>query len=303
VIATIVSPAGNTSSLEHAIWLSLLVVVTLGLTLALPVTQNVLDPVRDLIGATQRIASGDLSADVPVTSTDELGALAAGFNEMIDGLRERERLREELRASRARIVAAGDAARRRVERDLHDGAQQRLLVVGLKLRLARRELERQPDSARVHLLDVQQELDAALAELRSLAHGIYPGILESDGIAGAIGDAARLAAIPTNVDCAGVGRYRRELEAAVYFCCLEALQNAAKHAGADAQVTVKVSQMNGHLEFEVADDGVGYDMETEVHGEGGLNMRDRIGALGGTLDIRSAPGQGTTVAGTIPVGS
>jgi signal transduction histidine kinase len=302
VVVAVTLPAGGTASLERAVWLSLLVIATLGLTLALPVTQNALDPVRDLIDATHRIASGDLSADVPVTSTDELGELAAGFNEMIDGLRERERLREELRTSRARIVAAGDAARRRVERDLHDGAQQRLLVVGLKLRLARRELDRHPGSARVHLLDVQEELDAALAELRSLAHGIYPGILESDGLTGAIVDAARLAAIPTNVDCEGVGRYRRELEAAVYFCCLEALQNAAKHAGADARVFVKLSQTNGHLEFKIADDGVGFRMDADHRGTGQLNMRDRIGALGGTLAIHSKPGQGTIVAGTVPVG-
>jgi signal transduction histidine kinase len=301
VVVAIALPPGGTASLERAVWLSLLVIATLGLTLALPVTQNALDPVRDLIGATQRIAAGDLSADVPVTSTDELGELAASFNEMIDGLRERERLRDELRASRARIVAAGDAARRRVERDLHDGAQQRLLVVGLKLRLARRQLDHDPDSARLHLQELQGELNAALAELRSLAHGIYPGILESDGLPGAIVDAGKLATIPTSVECEGVGRYRRELEAAVYFCCLEALQNAAKHAGADARAFVKISQSNGHLEFKVADDGVGYRMGVDHRGTGQLNMRDRIGALGGTLAIHSKPGKGTVVAGTVPV--
>jgi signal transduction histidine kinase len=302
VIVAVTLPAGSSSSaLNRAIGEVVLVVATLGLALALPVTQNALDPVRDLIEGTHRVAAGDLSAEVPVTSTDELGELAASFNEMIEGLRERESLRKELQASRARIVAAGDAARRQVERDLHDGAQQRLVLFGLKLGLARRQLDDDSSGAAALIDELRGDLDSALTELRDLAHGIYPVALENEGIAGALKDAAQLAAIPTRVECDGVARHRPELEAAVYFCCLEALQNAAKHAGEGARATVALAERHEALRFEVADDGAGFDPTVATASSGLQNMTDRIGALGGEVALRSAPGEGTTVSGMIPL--
>jgi signal transduction histidine kinase len=301
VIVVATFPVGHTPTVERAIWESVLIVATFGLAVALPVTQNALDPVRDLIEGTHQVASGDLSAEVPVTSTDELGELAASFNEMIGGLRERESLREELQASRARIVAAADAARRRVERDLHDGAQQRLVLIGLKLGLARRQLDSDPPAVAKLLDELRGDLDVALSDLRDLAHGIYPAVLENEGLPGALRDAAELAAIPTKVECDGVGRHRPELEAAIYFCCLEALQNAVKHAGEQARVELRLREGGHELRFEVADDGVGFDPAGAAGGSGLQNMSDRIGALGGEVSIQSAPGAGTTIAGSVPV--
>ena len=301
VIVVATFPLGKTASLERGMWESVLIVATFGLAVALPVTQNALDPVRDLIEGTHRVARGDLGAEVPVTSTDELGELAASFNEMIEGLREREQFREELRASRARIVTAADTARREVERDLHDGAQQRLVLTGLKLGLAQRQLDADQSTAKATLEEVRIELDRALAELRDLAHGIYPAALENEGLAGALREAAQLAAIPTTVDSDGLSRYGPELEAAVYFCCLEALQNAGKHAGEDARASVRLTERASTLKFEVADDGAGFDLNAALTNSGLQNMADRIGALGGELQIESAPGAGTTIAGTIPL--
>jgi signal transduction histidine kinase len=135
--------------------------------------------------------------------------------------------------------------------------------------------------------------------LRDLAHGIYPPALESDGLRGALNEAARRAAAPVAVASEHVGRYRPELEAAVYFCCLEALQNAAKHAGERAQVRVWVREEGGELRFEVADDGAGFDAVAAAASYGLQNMRDRIGALGGELRVESSPRAGTVVAGRI----
>jgi signal transduction histidine kinase len=301
VIVAVTLPAGSTSStLQRAMWEAVLVVATLGLAVALPVTQNALDPVRDLIEGTHRVAAGDLSTEVPVTSTDELGELAASFNEMVEGLRERESLRQELQASRARIVTAADAARRRVERDLHDGAQQRLVLIGLKLGLAQRQLQANQSEAARLLHELHGDLDVALAELRDLAHGIYPAVLENEGLPAALADAAQLAAIPTTVECNGVGRHRPELEAAVYFCCLEALQNAAKHAGSGARAEVALRESGRQLRFDVSDNGAGFDAGATAASSGLQNMSDRIGALGGAITITSRPGAGTTVAGAIP---
>jgi signal transduction histidine kinase len=181
-----------------------------------------------------------------------------------------------------------------VERDLHDGAQQQLVLARLKLaRLSR-------DPSRQELVgELERDLDRALGELRDLAHGLYPQVLESDGLPGALGEAARNAAIPTTFDCDGAGRYRPQLEAAVYFCCLEALQNAAKHAGEGARATVRLLERDRRLEFEVSDDGVGFEQAPPGHGL--QNIADRIGALGGEVRIRSRPGNGTSVAGMVPV--
>ena len=146
---------------------------------------------------------------------------------------------------------------------------------------------------------MRSTLAAALAEMRDLAHGIYPAALENDGLAAALAEAAARATLPTHLEVNDTGRASREIETAVYFCCLEALQNASKHAGDGASATITLAQQNGALIFSVADDGVGIDQPTDGHGL--QNMRDRIGALGGEVSISSAAGRGVTVNGSVPV--
>jgi signal transduction histidine kinase len=262
------------------------------------VTEAALRPVDDLIEGVERIAGGDLGSRVPITSADELAVLARAVNEMTERLAAHD---DEMRASRARIVAASDEARRNVERDLHDGAQQYLVLLQLRLGQARRIIETDPHRAATAIDEASEELAHALAELRDLAHGIYPAVLESDGLPGALQAAAERSSIPVTIDYDGVGRYAQELEAAVYFCCLEALQNAAKHAGDGAKASVRLSQVDGQVRFDVEDDGRGYEAATAGASAGLQNMADRIGALGGELAIESTPGTGTTVRGAVPI--
>jgi signal transduction histidine kinase len=207
---------------------------------------------------------------------------------------------EQLRASRARIVAAADQSRRRIERDLHDGAQQRLVALAVKLGLARQLLDKDPEQVGKLLEDLRGETQSTLTELRELAHGIYPPLLMDRGLKEALTAAANRSMLPTEVR-ADVGRYPPEVEAAVYFCCLEAMQNAGKHAGEGSKIVVTISEDEGELRFDVADDGAGFDTGTEaIHGHGFVNMADRLGAIGGVLDVDSKPGEGTHVRGRIP---
>jgi signal transduction histidine kinase len=208
---------------------------------------------------------------------------------------------EELQASRARIVVAADAERRRIERDLHDGAQQRLVALAVKLRLARRLVDADLDQARGMLDELRDEVREAVEELRSLAHGIYPPLLLDQGLAAALGSAAQRATIPTRVEAGPIGRYPADLEAAAYFCCLEALQNAMKHAGPEATAVIRAWEENGALCFAVTDDGAGFDAAAKADGTGFVNMADRLGALGGSLRVESTPGGGTTVVGVLPL--
>jgi len=208
---------------------------------------------------------------------------------------------EELQASRARIVAAADAERRRIERDLHDGAQQRLVALAVKLRLARRLVDADLDQARGMLDELRDEVKDAVEELRNLAHGIYPPLLLDQGLAAALGSAAQRATIPTRVEAGPVGRYPADLEAAAYFCCLEALQNAMKHAGPEATAVVRAWEEGGTLRFSVSDDGAGFDPAARAGGTGFVNMADRLGAIGGNLRVDSTPGGGTTVVGVLPL--
>lgn len=268
---------------------------------------GVFAPLRRLVLGHRAVASGDLSR-IDVVSANEIGELTASFNRMVHGLEEREALRgenteliDELQASRARIVAASDAARRRVERDLHDGAQQNLVLLNLKLGLLERQAETDPELTEA-VRGLRADLNRALDELRDLAHGIYPAVLTSDGLAGALAEAVEDAPIATSLTCDGSGRYPPELEAAIFFCCREALQNAAKHAGDGARVSVRLAEASAELRFEVADDGAGFEAAGATTDSAGLqNMADRIGALGGELRVESAPGAGTTVAGTVPL--
>ena len=215
----------------------------------------------------------------------------------LDELRETN---EELRASRVRIVAAGDAERRKLERNLHDGAQQHLVSLAVKLRLAKDAVVDDPADAEAMIDEIRGNLQEAITELRSLAHGIYPPLLMSGGLAEALPAAAARAALPTSHEIVVV-RHSQEVEAAVYFCCMEALQNAGKHAGDDASATIRVWEDTSGLHWEVADNGPGFDSNGGAGaGHGFVNMRDRMGAFGGTVDVTSAVGVGTTIRGIVP---
>jgi signal transduction histidine kinase len=200
-------------------------------------------------------------------------------------------------------VVAADAERRRIECDLHDGAQQRLVALAVKLRLARRMVDGDLDQARGMLDELRDEVKDAVEELRSLAHGIYPPLLLDQGLAAALGSAAQRATIPTRVEAGPIGRYPGDVEAAAYFCCLEALQNAMKHAGPEATAVIRAWEEDGALRFEVADDGAGFDPAARAGGVGFVNMADRLGAIGGSLRVESTPGGGTRVLGVLPIRS
>jgi signal transduction histidine kinase len=205
----------------------------------------------------------------------------------------------ELRESRARILASADRERRRIERDLHDGAQQRLVAMRIQLELVEELMEWDPKRGleKVHALG--EEVGEALDEIRALAHGVFPSLLAERGLAEALGAAALRTPIAARVERDGVGRYPQDVESAVYFCCLEALQNASKHARDARGITVSLSQDDA-LRFEVRDDGAGFDCAAST-GAGLTNMRDRLTAVGGELSISSSQG-GTVVAGSVPLG-
>ncbi|MGH8775562.1 MAG: sensor histidine kinase [Jiangellaceae bacterium] len=207
----------------------------------------------------------------------------------------------EVRDSRARIVSAADASRRQIERDLHDGAQQHLVALAVKLGLARKLAAGDPSGVDSLLEQLRDEVQETLTQVRELAHGIYPPLLREHGLGEALRNAAGRAALPTSVEVGTTLRFRPEMEAAIYFCCLEAMQNAAKHAGEGARVDIRVDVDDDALTFEVRDDGVGFDSPAAGEGHGFVNMRDRIGAYGGPLSVTSAPGRGTVVRGSLPL--
>jgi signal transduction histidine kinase len=212
------------------------------------------------------------------------------------------RLVEELRASQRRLVTAQDQERRRLERNIHDGAQQQLVALSVKTRLVRDLTPRDPGKAAEMLTQIDAEIQKTLEDLRDLARGIYPPLLVDKGLGAALDAQARRSLVPTTVKADTIGRYPPELEAAVYFSCLEALQNVAKYADASS-ATVTLTQSNGHLTFEVADDGSGFDPEAVRSGTGLQGIADRLSALHGELTIRSEPGAGTRVRGRIEVGA
>jgi signal transduction histidine kinase len=224
--------------------------------------------------------------------------LDAALERTVEQLRRRN---AELQGSRARIVAAGDAERRRLERNLHDGAQQHLTGLSVKLQLVAGLVDTDADAARRVVAEVQAELDEAKDQLRALAHGLFPPLLTIGGLRDALPAVAARTQLAATVELNGVGRYEPDTEAAVYFCCVEALQNAGKHAGPPARATVRVWEDGGELRFTVADDGPGFTPSGATGGHGLVNMTDRVGAVGGELTIRSAPGRGTSVEGRVPV--
>jgi signal transduction histidine kinase len=209
------------------------------------------------------------------------------------------RLVEDLRASRQRIVAAQDERAKALERNIHDGAQQQLVALAVKVRLLEGVIPKDPEKAMALAREVGADAGDALENLRDLARGIYPPLLADKGLVAALEAQARKAAIPTDVRVENVGRYPQDVEAAVYFCTLEALNNVAKYSGA-TRAEVRLDQTNGELTFEIVDDGAGFDPEETAYGTGLQGMADRLDALGGTIEVRSARGSGTTITGVVP---
>ena len=205
---------------------------------------------------------------------------------------------EDLQHSRERLVAAQDEERRRIERNLHDGAQQQLIALAVKSRLAQQLAQRDPAKSADMLGDIQRDAEAALEDLRDLARGIYPPLLADQGLGAALAAQARKVSIPVTVDVIDEARYPQAIEAAVYFCCLEALNNVSKYADASRAI-VRIARDDSRLRFEVEDDGRGFDVGSTTHGTGLQGMADRLDALGGGFEITSAPGTGTTIVGTV----
>ncbi|HEX5937196.1 MAG TPA: GAF domain-containing sensor histidine kinase [Actinomycetota bacterium] len=261
-----------------------------------------------------------LQADAAVEVRDQgelLGALSVSMpaNDPINPSKERlvrdlasqaglvlrnVRLIEELRASRQRLVAAQDAERRRLERNIHDGAQQQLVALTVKLRLLEQLAERDPTRARAMAEQIQVDATGALDDLRDLARGIYPPLLADKGLPAALEAQARKSPVPVSVECDDLGRFPQDVEAAIYFSCLEALQNVTKYAEA-TQVRVALARTDGALTFAVSDDGVGFDPSSTSAGTGLQGIADRMDALGGTFAVTSATGQGTVLRGTVPL--
>ena len=208
---------------------------------------------------------------------------------------------KDLQRSRDRVVSAADEARRSLEHDLDSGPQQQLVAVKVKLGPLRK-LAEQAGAVRTAevLANIEVQAGDAIRAVRDFATGIYPPLLGADGLAVALAHETQKAALPVELDVAGVGRYPRDVEAAVYFSVLEALQNTAKYANASRAV-VRLTESNGDLRFEVTDDGKGFDSATVQRGAGLNGIADRLDTVGGTSTVISTPGQGATVTGIVPV--
>jgi signal transduction histidine kinase len=239
-----------------------------------------------------------MAANDPMDATKE--RLAQGVASQAGLALRNVRLVEDLRASRRRIVAAQDERAKALERNIHDGAQQQLVALTVRLRIAEQLAQRDPSTVAATLRDLQDQASTALEDLRDLARGIYPPLLADKGLVAALEAQARKAAVPVAVEAGDVGRYVQEVESTVYFCVLEALNNVAKYADARA-AAVSLSRAGGVLVFEVRDDGRGFDAGATTYGTGLQGMADRLDAVGGTLTIRSAVGSGAVVRGEIPV--
>jgi PAS domain S-box-containing protein len=259
--------------------------------------------------ATTVIRSGGLPVaalvhDPALADAPAMTEVAHGFAQMaLQNQRLETELRSslrELQASRSRVMSAADQERRRIERDLHDGAQQRLLALTIQLELAGDLVKSDPGKGAARLRELVQDANAAIADIRSLAHGLYPSLLVERGLVGALSEAASACRLPTTLTTRGLGRYPPEIEGAVYFCCVEALQNAAKHAEGASSAAITVWQEEA-VHFEVLDDGAGLPEGYAGRGTGLTNMRDRLGAMGGTLAIEPNSGRGTRVMGAVPI--
>jgi signal transduction histidine kinase len=238
--------------------------------------------------ARERVSSGRrVDVQVRYVATNAMAALVQENSHLVD----------ELRASRLRIVQAAERERRRLEQDLHDGAQQRLVEIQVRVYNARLLVDR-ADLAK-QLEAIQKAAEAALDELRTLARGIHPVTLRDLGPAAALRALAEHSVVPIRVRDEGIARSSAAIEEAIYFCAREAIQNSTKHAGQGAEVTVMLRRRQGAIEVTISDNGVGMSPEDATTGIGILGMRDRIEAVGGRLVIVSHPGRGTSIYATI----
>ncbi|CAM3569315.1 HAMP domain-containing protein [Smaragdicoccus niigatensis] len=278
------------------------IVTVIGCAATIPVTllfaRSVKLPIEDLLAGTKRVKVGDYSKPVPALSTNELGELARSFNEAMDGLAERQQLAREVRASRIRIVTAADESSRRVERNLHDGAQQHLVALALDLKLLEEMLPSMSAEESVAAVrGASETVKAALNELRELARGLHPAVLTTDGLGPALKQLASRAKVPVSVN-APETRFAQELETAVYFVAAEGLANIAKYAHA-SEASVSVMDGDGRLVVEVADNGIGGACSSPGSGLSGL--ADRVAALEGRLTVDSPEGHGTRIRADFPV--
>ena len=243
-------------------------------------------------------------ASEPVSPSDEklVADLAGQAGLVLRNVRLSEELKlrfDELKAAQKRLVSAQDEGRRRLERNIHDGAQQQLVALAVKLKLADNLIERDTTKAHELLEQIQQETHAALEDLRDLARGIYPPLLADKGLPAALEAQGRKSGLPITIRAGGVGRYPQAVEAAVYFSCLEALQNVAKYAEA-SQVDITLADLGERISFTVADDGRGFDPGVGRNGTGLQGIADRLAALDGRFTVTSSPGHGTTLEGSLP---
>jgi len=255
----------------------------------------------ELLGA---LAVRKPSSD-PISPADEklITGLASQAGLVLRNVRLTEELKlrlDDLKAAQKRLVAAQDEERRKLERNIHDGAQQQLVALAVKARLTRTLTDRDPEKAAQLLEQIEAEMQSALEDLRDLARGIYPPLLADKGLEAALTAQARKSPVQVSLSADHVGRFPQDIEAAVYFSTLEALQNVAKYAEA-SQVMVDLNAHDGSLWFTVADDGQGFDPDATGYGTGLQGIADRLGALDGTLHVTSAPGSGTTIVGRLPV--
>jgi signal transduction histidine kinase len=249
---------------------------------------------RGLVGTTQEASSNE-------------HALDSGFPDGTSLTLENDRLRAELRAStqelrrsRARIAAAAAAERRRLERELHDRAQNRLVGLQIRLALVQEKVEQSTPEVAAMLAALGDQTAAVMDELRRIAQGIYPPVLATYGLVQALTSDVQGSGVALRVLAEQVPLSAPEVELAAYLCCLEAIQNAAKHAGRDVRVTVRLRCDAGELMFSVEDGGCGFDATEAANGTGLIGMRDRIAAVGGSVAVTSAPGHGTIVSGAVP---
>jgi signal transduction histidine kinase len=243
-------------------------------------------------------------ASEPVSPADEklVADLASQAGLVLRNVRLTEELKarlKDLKGAQKRLVSAQDLERRRLERNIHDGAQQQLVALAVKSRLARSLAERDGAKTAEMLEQIERETQAALEDLRDLARGIYPPLLADQGLVAALQAQARKVPVPVELQADGIGRQTQEVEAAVYFSVLECLQNVAKYARA-SRVVVSLAHTGAHVGFEVADDGMGFDPDRTGYGTGLQGIADRLAALDGTIEVRSALGQGSTISGRIP---
>ena len=259
-------------------------------------TRKIVRPIRTAAAMAGRLASGDLRTRMPEDAAGEIGALERSFNTMASSL---ETSRAELAASRARIVAASDQTRRSIERDLHDGTQQRLVSLGLELRAAELTVPAELGEAKEQMSRVADGLDGALEDLREISRGIHPAILSEGGLGPAIKALGRRSPVPVELDARAEGRLPERIEVAAYYVVSEALANAAKHGQASV-VHIDLEARDDVLHLSVRDDGIGgADL---AQGSGLIGLTDRVEALGGTIAIASPVGEGTSLAVELPLG-